>query len=49
MSIRANESADIAAKAKLDEPITDMKFGDNDLLICVSQLCTIEWQTLWSQ
>ena len=26
-----------------------MKFPVNDLLTCVNQLCTREWQTLWSQ
>jgi len=46
MGVRGNESADTAAKAGLDEPITDVKFPVNDLLTCVSQLCTKEWQTL---
>jgi len=44
-----HKSADTAAKAGLDEPITDMKFLVIDLLPCVNQLCTREWQTLWSQ
>jgi len=38
-----------AAKAGLDEPITDMKYPVNDLLTCVNQLCAREWQTLCSQ
>jgi len=38
-----------AAKAGLDKPITDMKFPVSDLLTCVNQLCTREWQNLWSQ
>jgi len=49
VGIRGNESADTAAKAGLDEPITDMKFPVSDLLTCVKQLCTRERETLWSQ
>jgi len=49
MGIGGNESADTDAKAGLDEPIADMKFPVSDLLTCVSQLCTREWQTLLSQ
>jgi len=42
VGIKGNESADTAAKAGLDEPITDMKFPVSDLLTCVNQLCTRE-------
>jgi len=49
VGIRGNENADTAAKAGLDEPITDMKFPVSDLLTFVNQLCTREWQNLWSQ
>jgi len=45
LGIWRNESADTAAKAGLDEPITDMKFLVSDVLTCVNQLCTREWQT----
>jgi len=49
VGIRGNEDADIAAKAGLDVPITNMRFPVGDLLTCVNQLCVKEWQQLWNQ
>jgi len=49
VGIRGNEDADIAAKAGLDVPISNMRFPVSDLLNCVNQLCAKEWQQLWNQ
>jgi len=49
VGIRGNEDADIAAKARLDVDITNMRFPVSDLLACVNLLCIKEWQQLWNQ
>jgi len=49
VGIRGNKDADIAAKAGLDVPITNIRFPVSDWLTGVNQLCVKEWQQLWNQ
>jgi len=48
VSILGNEKADIAAKAALSLPITNIKLPGCDLIPHASKFCMQEWQDIWN-
>ena len=47
VGIKGNEKADVAAKAALDLPVSDMKIPHSDFKCLINPYIKRKWQTEW--